>query len=64
MCTNLTFELVNCVLPTRNGGKLRKHIFRHFVVDNEVFVCTLHMQEPSLQFENIDLIRIRGGALF
>ena len=39
-------------------------VFRHLVVDNEVYVCTLHTQEPSLQFENIDLIRIRGRALF
>ena len=23
MCTNLTSELVHCVLPTRNGGKWR-----------------------------------------
>ena len=29
-------------------------VFRHLVVDNEVYVCTLHTQEPSLQFETID----------
>ena len=39
-------------------------ILRYLVVDNEVYFCVLHTQEPSLQFENIDLIRIREGALF